>query len=128
MKGLVIVALVLFPFSGIGQKAYKAVFFNGKFNNVQIRFTLADGYPAASELRTKNLKTGVSELFIAEKGVLGENQELAFYPANENGNRKDFFVVKELQAAFGIDLPPKIRVVHHLNGVQTVFILKRVKR
>jgi len=125
MKQLKLLLLIgmLSPAFAYAQKAYEAVKYTGKVQNMVVRFTLADGYLGACEVKLTDGKTHKTISFLPENGSADENKNLTFY--RRNGSPKtDRFVISGMEELF--ETPPaKIKGIYYTKGKGSPFILKR---
>ena len=125
MKQLKLLLLVcmLSPAFAYAQKAFDAVKYTGKVQNMVLHFTLADGYLGACEIKATDGKTHKTRSFMPENGYADDNKNLIFYKRNEE-SKTDSFVISGMEELF--ETPPaKIKGVYYTNGKAYPFILKR---
>lgn len=85
-------ALPLFVFS---QKAYEAIYYTGKTQTDFLKFTLANGYTAASKIIITTNKTKNSATFLPEQGEADTAGKLKFYHYSTSGKKfTDYFILE----------------------------------
>jgi len=120
---LLLLACMLSPAFAYAQKAFDAVKYTGKVQNMVLHFTLADGYLGACEIKATDGKTHKTRSFMPENGYADDNKNLIFYKRNEE-SKTDSFVISGMEELF--ETPPaKIKGVYYTNGKAYPFILKR---
>lgn len=125
MKQLKFLFLVcmLSPAFAYAQKAYEAVKYTGKVQNMVLHFTLADGYLGACEIKATDNKTHKTSSFMPEYGYADDNKNLAFYRQNES-SKTNHFVISGMEELF--ETPPvKIKGVYYIKEKAYPFVLKR---
>ncbi len=72
-------AIIATPISGHSQKAYEEIYYIGKTQNITAKFTYADGYIGACEIKTIDEKTKRSSRFLPENGHPDKDNKMKFY-------------------------------------------------
>lgn len=111
----------------MAQKAYDAVYYKGKTQNVSVLFTLADGYTAGCELQTTDLKTRKTSRFMPEEGVADEHKQLKFYHFSPSQKHfSDYFIIDGIEEVYD-KVPGKLYGNYYFNGKAYSLVLTRKK-
>ncbi|MBD1383952.1 hypothetical protein IDJ75_01575 [Mucilaginibacter rigui] len=120
---LLLLAGVLSPAFGYAQKAYEAVKYTGKVQNMAVRFILANGYLGASEVKLTDGKTHKTASFMPEYGYADDNKNLTFYRQND-ATKTAYFAISGMEELF--ETPPvKIKGIYYIKEKAYRFVLKR---
>mgnify|MGYP000990756912 CR=1 FL=1 len=108
-KRLSFLLLTLFalPILAFSQKAYEAIYYTGKTQNIFVKFTLADGYLAGCEIKTTDTKTKKASKFLPENGYADDDKKMKFYHYSTSGKKfNDYFILEGIEESY--DTTPKI--------------------
>ena len=94
----ILVLITISPIISFAQKAYETVKYNGTLNGMLIKFSLADGYLAASKITLTSKK---SIIFYPENGFNNDDKQIKF---TQKSN------LKEIDKVYFILLNPKNEV------------------
>jgi hypothetical protein len=119
----------LLPLNALAQKAYTAVMYSGKAQNMNIRFTYADGYIGACKIKATDTKTKKIVVFLPESGTADNENKLNFYHYSAKEPEKKFtdhFILNGMEDQN--ELPRKIYGGYYLNGkVYPVVLVRTIK-
>lgn len=128
MKNLwTVVFIFLLPSLSFCQKAFEAVHYIGKVQDLRVRFKLADGYLPASEINVKSTKSGKAILFIPESGMPDELENLSFYKKLPGGSKREYFVISGLREVFAGDAPALFKASYYKNGGRFDFQFRKIQ-
>jgi hypothetical protein len=102
-KKLSFLVLLLFalPILTFSQKAYEAIYYSGKTQNIIVKFTLADGYIAGCEIKTTDIKTKKSSKFLPENGSADNDKKMKFYHYSTSGKTfPDYFILEGIEESY----------------------------
>ncbi len=94
-------------------KAYDAVKYQGKLNDRQVKFSLANGYIGASSLSVFAPGKTKPQIFRPDAGVADEHDRLKFIANERNGG--DYFILDNMQETYD-DPPAFISGKYYLGG------------
>ncbi len=113
---LLVVAIIGFASVSAAQKAYDAVYYTGKTQNITVKLTLANGYIGASEIKTTDSKTKKTSQFLPESGSVPDDKKLKFsHHSPSNKSFTDYFILDAIEENY--DRAPKIIYgTYYFNG------------
>jgi len=122
---LVVAAVFILPVLAYSQKAYDAVVYTGETQNITVKFTLANGYVQASEIRTTDNKSRKSSKFLTAEGYPDDESKMKFYHFSSSGKTfSDYFILDGIEESY--DLPPaEIYGKYYFNGGEFELTLKK---
>lgn len=116
---------LLLSLPGYTQKAFEAVYYKGKTQNISVLFTLADGYTPGCEIKTTDLKTRKTSQFMPEVGVADEHKQLKFYHFSPSQKRfSDYFIIDGIEEVYD-KVPRKLYGKYYFNGKAYPLVLIR---
>jgi hypothetical protein len=88
---ILILGLPRFVFS---QKAYEAIYYSGKTENLIVNFTFGDGYIEACEIKTTDLNTKKTSLFLPDFDYEPDSMNMKFYHFSKSNKKfNDYFII-----------------------------------
>ncbi|WP_118975196.1 hypothetical protein [Taibaiella koreensis] len=122
---LIAAAAFIFSLPTFAQKAYEAVYYRGKTQNIGVRFTLGAGYLPACEIETTDLKTHKTSTFLPEIGVPDEKKQMKFYHFSASQKAfSDYFIIDGIEEGYD-EVPAKLYGRYYFNGKAYPLTLKR---
>lgn len=116
---------VIAPAFAYSQKAYEAVKYHGSVNNLNLSFTLANGYLAGCKIITTDNKTHKTSQFLPENGYTEDDKSLKFYHKSvSTKNLTDYYIMQGMEELFD-DAPSKLQGTYHANGKTYRFVVKQ---
>ncbi len=108
------------------QKAYDAIIYVGKTQNITVQFTLANGYISASEIKTTDNKTKKTSKFSPTDATIDNDKKMKFEHVSTSGKKfSDYFMLEGMEDNY--ETPPsKITGNYFFNG--TAFAITLVKK
>lgn len=126
-KKFIFILLIVFslPIVAFSQKAYEAIYYSGKTQNITVKFTLADGYIAGCEIKTTDNKTKKTSKFLPETGYADDDKKMKFYHYSTSGKTfSDYFILEGIEEMYETT-PTKIYGEYYFNGA--VFKITLIK-
>lgn len=109
---MVIMCLPVFAYS---QKAFEAVYYSGKTQNIEVKFTLADGYIEGCEIKTTDLKTKKTSRFLPDFDYANDDDVMKFYHYSRSGKTfSDYFLINGLYDY--VDAPAIFSGTYYFKG------------
>jgi len=106
--------LILFASTTFAQKAYDVEYYNGKMKNLNIRFSLANGYISACEVKIINPKTKLFSTFHAESGAENPDFKMKFLPTVKNKMNNIYLILYGIKDGYEV-LPKEIHGIYYKN-------------
>lgn len=120
---LTIITIQVFAFS---QKAYEAIYYSGKTQNINVKFTFAAEYIGASEIMTTDNKTKKTSKFLPENGYTGHEKQMKFNHYSTSGKTlKDYFILEGIGEDFE-GVPTKFYGKYYYNGTAYSILLTKL--
>ncbi|KQM74915.1 hypothetical protein ASE74_02730 [Pedobacter sp. Leaf216] len=116
--------LIVSPAYVFAQKAFEYEYYVGKTKDMTIKLSLADGYIAASEIRTVGFKSKKTSLFLTETGYEQAGLKMKFY--HDSASQKefpDYFIVDNIRDAYE-QLPKEMHGEYYFKNEVIAFTLK----
>ena len=105
------------PIAAYSQKAFEAIYYIGKTQNITAKFMYADGYIGACEIKTIDEKTKKSARFLPENGHPDNNNKMKFYHYTTSGKTfQDYFILDGIEDEFD-SIPTKLYGRYYYKGV-----------
>jgi hypothetical protein len=113
---LLLLSIFTLPVLAFSQKAYESIYYTGKTQNITVKFTLANGYIGACEVKTTDNKTKKSSKFLPENGYAGDDKKMKFYHYSATGKTfTDYFIIEGMEEVYE-SIPAKIYGNYYFNG------------
>ena len=118
----------LLPISSFSQKAYVAVCYSGKTQNIQVKFTLANGYIGACEIKTTDNTSKKTSKFLPSTGTADDNKKMKFDHSSTSGKTfTDYFILNGMEDSYD-NAPAKITGQYFFNGKAFAITLMKQKK
>lgn len=110
------------------QKAYEPIYYMGKVENIKVKFTLGNGYIAASEIKTTDIKTQKISKFLPENGYADDENKLKFYHFSSSKKAfTDYFIIDQLKEQYE-NIPLEFKATYFVKGKRYKVTLKKYKK
>lgn len=119
---LISTVLLFLTLHTFAQKAYDVEYYNGKMENLNIRFSLANGYISASEVKITNPKTKLSSTFLAESGAENPDYKMKFLPDVKSKMYDTYFILYGIKDGYEV-LPKEIHGIYYRNSKEYKVVL-----
>ncbi len=119
------VSLLLFIMNNaFAQKAFDAVYYTGKTQNISVQFMLANGYIGGSEIKTTDLKTKKTSKFLPNFDEEGNSDRMKFYHYSTSKTKfTDYFILNGIKDGYD-ENPSTIKGTYNFDGHAYDIILK----
>lgn len=122
---LLLSALLLITAETFAQKAFEAIYYHGKAQNITVRLLLADGYISGSEIKTTDNRTHKTAVFTPDIGVPDEQKQIRFTHFSRTGKAfTDYFILQGMEEVYATP-PVSINGRYYFNGRDYEVVLKR---
>jgi len=120
-----ILAIFTLPVLAYSQKAYDAVVYTGKTQNITVTFTLANGYVEASQILTTDNKSKKRSKFLPAEGYPDDESRMKFYHFSSSGKSfTDYFILDGIEQSYE-EPPAEIYGKYYFNGEEFELTLKK---
>lgn len=116
--------LVVSPVYVFSQKAFEYEYYTGKTKDMTIKLSLADGYIAASEIRTVAFKNKKVSRFLTETGYEQADRKMKFYHYSAAKKEfPDYFIIENIRDTYE-QIPKEMRGKYYFKNEVIPFTLK----
>ncbi|MCZ4242973.1 hypothetical protein [Pedobacter punctiformis] len=127
IKTAMLLTFLILPVLAFSQKAFEYEYYVGKTKDMSIKLSLADGYIAASEIRTVAFKNKKASKFLTETGYEQPNRKMKFYHYSPSQKEfPDYFIIENIKDTYEV-VPEKMAGKYYFNNKAIDFTLKKVK-
>jgi hypothetical protein len=123
---LIIITVLAMHANVFSQKAYDVIYYRGTTQNINVKFTLANGYINASEIQTIDRKTKRVSKFLAAHDTADNDGKMKFYHHSTSGKTFSDYFILDIQDYYQ-HVPAKIRGKYYFNRTAYRITLSRYK-
>lgn len=128
---LVCVFVVVFFCGSFAQKAYDAIYYTGKTQNIKAKLTIGDGYIEASEIKTTDLTTKKTSTFLYNQTQDLDSEKMKLYHYSRYKTFTDYFIIEGIDYSWqGFEpgkIPDKVYGYYYCNSIAYKIIFTRIK-
>lgn len=116
--------LMVSPIYVFSQKAFEYEYYIGKTKDMTIKLLLADGYIAASEIRTVAFRSKKASRFLTETGYEQADRKMKFYHYSPSQKEfPDYFILENIRDAYEL-VPREMHGKYYFKNEVIGFTLK----